>query len=263
MTTRSQTTQTKRPNVETTPLWGYSVDNEEGERLSDWAAINHLKLIYDAKQGGTFKSGRWGTTKSPDLCFVSENPNGLPLTVNREIKNPFPRNQHLPITVTIDLIIPTIDKHIMPRWNLRKAAWPEYSKYIDDDINRIEPIPHNYGRFINLIKTATKKSISRGHRHTKYERDGKEINADKLIAYLMRNVLNPHKTTSTVFHLNNRDANRKLNLIVQGTKLMNDDAPKYLGIKLDRTLTYNQHLEDVKNKLKTRNNIISKLAGTS
>ena len=37
--------------------WGYSDDNEEGERLSDWAAINHLKLIYDAKQGGTFKSG--------------------------------------------------------------------------------------------------------------------------------------------------------------------------------------------------------------
>jgi len=66
-----------------------------------------------------------------------------------------------------------------------------------------------------------------------------------------------------VFHLNNRDANRKLNLIAQGAKLTSDDAPKYLGIKLDRTLTYNQHLEDVKNKLKTRNNIIIKLAGTS
>lgn len=66
-----------------------------------------------------------------------------------------------------------------------------------------------------------------------------------------------------VFHLSNRDANRKLNLIVHGTKLMNDDAPKYLGIKLDRTLTFNQYLEDVKNKLKTRNNIISKLAATS
>jgi exonuclease III len=29
--------------------WEYSTNNEEGERLSDWAAINHLKLIYDAK----------------------------------------------------------------------------------------------------------------------------------------------------------------------------------------------------------------------
>jgi len=32
---------------------------------------------------------------------------------------------------------------------------------------------------------------------------------------------------------------------------------------LDRALTFNQHLEDIKNKLKTRNNIISKLAETS
>jgi hypothetical protein len=44
---------------------------------------------------------------------------------------------------------------------------------------------------------------------------------------------------------------------------MSVDAPKYLGIKLDRALNFKQHLEDVKNKLKTRNNIISKLAGTS
>jgi len=36
-----------------------------------------------------------------------------------------------------------------------------------------------------------------------------------------------------------------------------------LGVKFDRTLTYNQHLESVQNKLKTRNNIITKLAGTS
>lgn len=66
-----------------------------------------------------------------------------------------------------------------------------------------------------------------------------------------------------VFHLNNRDAIRKLNLKVQGTKLMSNDAPKYPGMKLDRTLTYNQYLEDVKNKLKTKNNIISKLVGKS
>jgi len=75
--------------------------------------------------------------------------------------------------------------------------------------------------------------------------------------------LNPNKTTSIVFHLNNREANRKLNWIVEGTKLTSDDAPKYLGVELDRALTFNQHLEDVKNKLKTRNDIINKLVGTS
>ncbi|KAL4131927.1 hypothetical protein QTP88_009159 [Uroleucon formosanum] len=49
--------------------------------------------------------------------------------------------------------------------------------------------------------------------------------------------------------------------------IINTSSRKFMyaddvGIKLDRTLTYNQHLEDVKNKLKIRNNI-SKLAGTS
>jgi hypothetical protein len=42
-----------------------------------------------------------------------------------------------------------------------------------------------------------------------------------------------------------------------------DDFLVYLGVKLDRTLTYKQHLGTFKDKLKTRNNIISKLAGTS
>jgi len=46
--------------------------------------------------------------------------------------------------------------------------------------------------------------------------------------------LHPNKTISIAFHLSNRDANRKLNLIVQGTKLINDEAPKYLGIKLEQ-----------------------------
>lgn len=64
-----------------------------------------------------------------------------------------------------------------------------------------------------------------------------------------------------VFHLNNRKGNRKLNLVAQGTHLTSNVA-QYLGIKLDRTLTFNLHHEDVKNKLKTKNNIISKLAVT-
>jgi hypothetical protein len=59
--------------------------------------------------------------------------------------------------------------------------------------------------------------------------------------------LNPNKTTSIVFHLNNKEASRKLYLVAQGTNLTGDVAPKYFGIKLDRTLTFNHHLEGVKN----------------
>lgn len=75
--------------------------------------------------------------------------------------------------------------------------------------------------------------------------------------------LNTTKTTSIAFHLNNRDENRKFNLMSQVIRIQGGDSPRYLGIKLDRTLTFKQYLKGIKNKLKTRNNIISKLAGTS
>lgn len=49
--------------------------------------------------------------------------------------------------------------------------------------------------------------------------------------------LNASKTVATTFHLNNREA-RSLQLIVNNTVITNDEYPLYLGIKLDRTLTY-------------------------
>jgi transposase-like protein len=44
--------------------------------------------------------------------------------------------------------------------------------------------------------------------------------------------------------------------------IANGECLRYLRIKLDRTLTFRQHLETTKNKIKSRN-IISKLARTS
>lgn len=129
---------------------------------------------------------------------MSEDIDGLPLNVNREILGPFPRSQHLPVIVEVGISIPIIDKPFMPRWNLRKANWTEYTKYIDENINQIKPIPENYIRFIKLIKTAARKSIPRGHRSNytpcwskecelllqEHERDGKEVTANRLIRLL-------------------------------------------------------------------------------
>lgn len=75
--------------------------------------------------------------------------------------------------------------------------------------------------------------------------------------------LNVNKTTAVAFHLNNCEANRELKLKIGEVNIANEECPRYLGIKLDRTLTFRQHLETTKNKIKSRNNIISKLAGTS
>lgn len=55
---------------------------------------------------------------------------------------------------------------------------------------------------------------------------------------------------------------RILNSVTQRVNIKEEDVPRsrnYLGVKLDRTLTFNQHLEEAKNKLKTRNNIVRKV----
>lgn len=72
----------------------------------------------------------------------------------------------------------------------------------------------------------------------------------------------PSKTVSIALHFNNRDAQRKLNLRIRNYSIANEEHPKYLGVKIDISLIYKQHLEGVKNMTKTRNNIIAKFAGT-
>ena len=42
--------------------------------------------------------------------------------------------------------------------------------------------------------------------------------------------------------------------------LENTDTPKYLGVTLDRTLSYNTHIHNTKMKVATRNNLLKKLA---
>lgn len=72
--------------------------------------------------------------------------------------------------------------------------------------------------------------------------------------------LNPNKSVTCTIHLNNREANRTLSKIADNQKITTQGAPKYLGV--NRALTFRQHLESIKEKIKTRNNIIAKLAGT-
>jgi len=44
---------------------------------------------------------------------------------------------------------------------------------------------------------------------------------------------NPNEITFIAFHLNNRESNKKLNLVAQRVNMKGKDAPQYLGIKLD------------------------------
>lgn len=74
---------------------------------------------------------------------------------------------------------------------------------------------------------------------------------------------NPSKTEVSCFHLSNLLANRKLNIIFENQLVNHNFNPKYLGITLDRTFVFKEHLLKTAEKLKTRNNIIQKLCGSS
>lgn len=73
---------------------------------------------------------------------------------------------------------------------------------------------------------------------------------------------NPSKTEVSCFHLNNQQANMNLKVRFDGQILNHNSTPKYLGVTLDRTLSYKLHLTKTAAKLKSRNNIIQKLCSS-
>ena len=70
------------------------------------------------------------------------------------------------------------------------------------------------------------------------------------------------KTMTAAFHLYNREAQRKLNVSAKGRALPFSTETTYLGIKLDRALTFRQHLETLRKKLTTRVGLLRRLAGS-
>ena len=87
----------------------------------------------------------------------------------------------------------------------------------------------------------------------------------KIANYLLkwRLKLSMAKTTTTAFHLNNKEAKRQLAIKLHGTILPHNTHPTYLSIKLDRQFTFRQHLEGLSSKVEARNNLLRCLTGTS
>lgn len=78
-----------------------------------------------------------------------------------------------------------------------------------------------------------------------------------------RLVPNITKTVVTCFHLANKLAAMELRVMFDGVQLTHDFEPTYLGVKLDRSMTYRNHINKLRMKLATRNNLLRKLAGTT
>ncbi|KAJ3592920.1 hypothetical protein NHX12_005258, partial [Muraenolepis orangiensis] len=86
-----------------------------------------------------------------------------------------------------------------------------------------------------------------------------------LVPYLRRwrLQLSVGKSVAAAYHLSTREARRELEVRVDNKCLEVQQAPKYLGVRLDWTLSFKQHLEEVKAKVTSRVALIRRLAGTT
>ena len=70
------------------------------------------------------------------------------------------------------------------------------------------------------------------------------------------------KRMTMAFHLDNREIKRDLNIYNNDKRLPFCPVPTYLGVKLDRSLTFRHHLEALCKKLTTRVALMRRLAGS-
>jgi len=102
-----------------------------------------------------------GKLTSPVLCFVTKETLDHPLQARKTILQKFPKSQHRPVVLDVGINLLKINKPELPRWNIHKADWEKFKQFIEENINRIDPIPENYRRFTKLIKSAAVKNIPR------------------------------------------------------------------------------------------------------
>ena len=105
-----------------------------------------------------------------------------------------------------------------------------------------QPLPEGCSRFVYAddLAMATQQ-------HTFPEVEATlERGLTDMSAYYLNNHLrpNPGKTQICSFHLKNREAKRELDVTWDGIKLENHQHPVYLGVTLDRTLSYKEHKKD-------------------
>ena len=86
----------------------------------------------------------------------------------------------------------------------------------------------------------------------------------RLLAFFQtwRLKLSHTKTVTAAFHLNNREAKRELKVYHNDRLLPFCPIPTYLGVKLDRSITFCHHLVTLRKKLSSRVTLLRRLVGS-
>jgi len=90
----------------------------------------------------------------------------------------------------------------------------------------------------------------------------KDLSTLHIYYYQNRLELSKEKAVYPLYHLNTRDVGRRLHISVDGKTIEFDPNPTYLGVTLDRSLTFKPHLTSVRQKVLSRCSLLNRLAGT-
>ena len=117
---------------------------------------------------------------------------------------------------------------------------------------------------LQQVHNADDLCITTQHSDFQHVEQTLELALDEMSIYYSSNHLKPNsaKTQICCFHLRNRDAKRKLDVTWNGLELDHYPNPIYLGVTLDRTLSFKQHALNTKAKINTRNNLLRKLTNS-
>lgn len=72
----------------------------------------------------------------------------------------------------------------------------------------------------------------------------------------MKSITNTTETEVTAFHFKNCLANQQLHVTCKGMILHHNTEAQYMGVTVDRTLTFKPHMEKLKAKVRKTVNII-------
>ena len=69
------------------------------------------------------------------------------------------------------------------------------------------------------------------------------------------------KTVATIFTLDPHEARQEARLFMGDSRLRHEPTPTFLGVRFDRTLSFGQHIKDIKAKMWRRANALRAVSG--